>query len=364
QNRVRLNIIRSCLLITRLLAILAVFHFGTPSIIWVAATQLLLSISEAIALYVSSKVVFPWQRLSISHISGATFRRVNNFSLLTLVAAVAGRLYWDADSLIINKLLEPTLLAGYAIVVTLLLKSYELTRLVSTALGSPLTVLYSRGEISKIYAALCRCNRFAVPIGAVPILFLMLYGEGFLTNYVGADFSQFASLFPLLGSGLLLSQTQVLNAQIPQIMGKTGIPAIASMIAAICNLVISVVLVSRFEMGLSGVAWGTVSMLVLYRVGFWMAYSSALLDVSQRRMYLDLVVIPLAFCVPALIVLVGFKTLLPGDRWSELLVVGAVAFAAQLAITLRFGLEPQDFERLSRAASASYQTLLRKTNHS
>jgi O-antigen/teichoic acid export membrane protein len=342
QERVRVNLIRSTMLVLRLIVVICLFELGSPSIVWIALTQLILSIAESLALFKVAGLVFPWRRISLRDFNWSTLKTVNSFSLLTLVSAVFGKMYWDADNIIINRLIDPSLVAGYAIVVTLSLKSYDLARLTTTAITAPLTVLYARGDTKKIEQTVYRCNKIAVPFGSISLVYFALNGAMFLEWYVGGDFKEFGILFSILCPAFILSQTQSLNSKIPGIFGRALIPAICSSLAAIANLVISLVLVYYCELGIKGVAIGTVSIIFVYRVAFWTVYSSILLKVPFLRFFGNVVLFPLLHCLPSTAILVFVAYIGIAPNFAASLFFLALAFVVQAVFSYSFGLQNPD----------------------
>lgn len=357
QERVRLNTIRSVLLIVRLILVVAAFEFYRPTIAWVAATQLLLSVAEACALYRVAGNVFPWRRIRIRDCHWDTFRKINSFSLLTLVSAVAGKLYWDADKVIINKLLDPTFVVGYAVVVTLLMQSLQITRLTSTAFISPLTILFARGQLDRIARILYRSNRVSVPVGGIAVLFFTFYGDEFVKAYIGEEFRECTGLFYVLGPALLLSQTQTLSARIPAVCGHARLPALCAITAAVANALVSLVLVKYFNLGLTGIAVATVIVLLAYRLVFTTWYASHLLHLNFASFASRLVGVPLLHCMPAFLILPVCRIWITGQTWIELACVLFVASITQCVFTYRYGLLASD-----RLAFRTFVMKFRKRN--
>lgn len=361
QERIRLNTIRGALLLVRLCLVVLAFELDKPSIVYIAATQVILSLSEAAALYHVSGRVFPWRRLSFHDCHWATFRTINSFSLLTLVTAVAGKLYWDADQIVINKFLDPTLVAGYSVTSTLLMQSLQITRLASTAFMSPLTILYAQNRYDRIARILYRSNRIAVPVGAIALLFFTFYGDDFIRAYIGNGFEECTGLFYLLGPAMLLSQTQTLSARIPTVCGHARLPAITSVLAAVANLFLSLYFVSEYNLGLAGIAAATVIVLLAYRVLFTTWYAAYLLKIPFHTFLTNLIGIPLLLCIPSILVFSAGQFIAIERSWPYLICMVLLATAAQGIGCYRYGLLQSDRDatiRLARSIPTRTRQLL------
>jgi O-antigen/teichoic acid export membrane protein len=342
QSFVKLNILRSTLLLVRTSVVLASFAVFGPDLVWVAMSHLAVSVAEAVGCILLSRQVLPWLKVTFGGATWATFREVNSFSLLTLVTAIAARLYWDADNVLINRVLDPTLVAGYAIVTLILLRCSTLTSLASNAVSAPLAVLYGQGQLKRIAQAIYRANRIAVPIGAFFIIFIILFGKEFISFYAGSEYCEYAALFPLVGTGFLVSLTQNLPSRIPAVFGKVGLPALLSLTFALLNVVLSLVFVCWFEWGLMGVAGGTVVVLLLYRATFYPVFVAYLLGETVGCFFWRTVVIPLAICLPVTAVLSVLKLLDLGNGAVGLLFCGTLGAAAHLLFIAGVGADAID----------------------
>lgn len=342
QSFVKLNILRSTMLLVRTSVVLTSFAVFGPDLVWVAMSHLVVSFAEAIGCILLSRRVLPWLKVTFRDATWATFREVNSFSLLTLVTAIAARLYWDTDNVLINRALDPTLVAGYAIVTLILLRCSTLTSLASNAVSAPLAVLYGQGQLKRIAQAIYRANRIAVPIGAFFIIFVMLFGEEVLNCYAGPEYSSFAPLFRLIGCGFLVSATQGLPSRVPAVFGKIGVPAMMTLTFAILNVGLSLLFVCWFEWGLLGVAGGTVTVQLLYRATFFPVFVAYLLDEPVTLFFWRTVIIPLAACLPAAGILSMLKLLQLGESPLGLLICGVSGGVVHLLFILCVGADSVD----------------------
>jgi O-antigen/teichoic acid export membrane protein len=116
QSFVRLNVLRSSLLLVRVGIVLFSFAVIGPGLVSIAVSHLVVSVAEAVGGVLLARQVLPWLKVTCRGAGWDTFREINSFSMLTLVAAVAAKLYWDTDNVLINRTLDPTMVAGYSIV--------------------------------------------------------------------------------------------------------------------------------------------------------------------------------------------------------------------------------------------------------
>ena len=351
QSFVRLNALRSSLLLVRVFIVLCSFSAFGPGLVSVAASHLVVSIVESVGGALLAKSVLPWLQITCKGAGWATFREINSFSLLTLVTAVAARLYWDTDNVLINHALDPTMVAGYSIVTLILLKCTMVISLASNAVAAPLAVLYGQGQFKRIANAIYRANRIAVPAGSFCIIFVMLFGEEFIVCYAGNEYREYATLFPLIGIGFLVSATQNLPSRVPGVFGKVGVPAAMSLFFALLNVVLSLIFVCWFEWGILGVAGGTVAVQLMYRATFYPIFVANLLNEPLGFFFWKTVVMPLAACIPVAAFLSLLKLLDLGNDLIELLLCGSLGVIAQILFIVIWGIDAVDRRKLFEAVS-------------
>lgn len=346
QSFVKLNCLRGVLLVVRACVVFASFSIFGPDLVWIAVSHLIVSVAEAVGCIFLARSVLPWLKVTVYGASWATFREVTTFSVIALVMAIAGRLYWDTDYFLINRLMDPAMVTGYSIVATILLRCTTLTSLGNNAVSAPLAVLFGRNDIKGIARAVYRANRAAVPLGAFAMFFLMFFGDHFLTHYAGEEYQSYSYLFVLFGFGFVVSTTQNLPARIPSVFGKIGIPAMMTVLAAVVNLVLSAVLVCVFDLGLTGIAVGTLAMQILYRASFYPWFVARMLQEPLHRFCYRTMVIPVSSCLPAIGCMATMRYLLTKGTVSELFLALGVSGIVHVVCLVSIGLDPADRKRV------------------
>jgi O-antigen/teichoic acid export membrane protein len=93
---------------------------------------------------------------------------------------------------------------------------------------------------------------------------LIIFARPFILHWIGEDFANAcAPLLRLVLSGFILGVPGFVSAEVLTGFGKIGKASAFSMACAAGNIILSIVFVKVFGLGLTGVALGSVSMLVL-----------------------------------------------------------------------------------------------------
>ena len=321
QQFVILNVVRVIFLVARLVLIILAFKLALPSLIWVAGVNLALAIGEDITFFTVARRIVPWQRIRWSAFNWAVLKKVSSFSFLVLVIAIAGFLYWKTDNVIINKLLEPSLLTGYAVVVSFVLYTYQLTSLGVGVLVPAATVMHAKGELARMSRLIYRANRTVVPLSVCLLFFLITFGGEVLELYVGPGYADYAILFPILGISAIISVTQNSSGIVPKAFGRILTVTIMSLAVAILNVLLSLYFVLVLKWGLIGIAAGTAIATVVHKTVFWPWYTARLLQVSWVEYFQKSMLIPLSNSLPFIVVVLSLKFMNLGKGWVGLISV-------------------------------------------
>jgi O-antigen/teichoic acid export membrane protein len=339
QKFVILNSITVVFFVARLILILLAFTLALPSLIWIAGINLALAIGEDVVFFIVARKVVPWQRVKWSSFNWQVLKKVNSFSLMLLVSYIATLLYWKTDSIIINKLLEPSMLTGYSAVSNIILVCHRLTSLGISVLLPIATILHARSDLPRIGRLIFRINRNLVPFVLSLLFFLMLNGSEILSVYIGPEYSEYGILFAILGLGMMFSGIQNSASLVPQAFGKWFTVAIMSFIVAICNVLLSIYFVSSLGMGLKGVAAGTAIVTIVYKSCFWPWYATRLLKMSWWEYMKKSFFMPVYNSIPFIITSLLIYSCGIGRNLKELTAAMVVSGSVELMYMMVWGFD-------------------------
>ncbi len=350
QQYVAINAREIALTILRAILIVLAFTVFTPSLVWVSGTYLVVEAAAALITWRLARRVVPWQRVRWSTFDWRTLLRVNAFSGWLLVGSLATLLYWRMDSIVINKLLDPTLVTGYSVVAAILMQTYFLGSLGISVVNPAATVLHATGDIARMARIIYRANRVTVALAVPALIFLMLFGSQVLALYLDSpDYEAFGILFSVLGSAMIVQLTQVGSRSVPTAFGKAALNNTVTLAFGAAGVGLSILFVVAFDMGIIGVAAGVALMAAASNILFWPFYTARLLGVRLRDFFLNSMVIPLAHCLPAAAILLASWVFGAGSSAAGLIAAFAVAYLLHGIYMLRFGLDRTDRGALVQA---------------
>jgi O-antigen/teichoic acid export membrane protein len=343
QKFVALNIREIVVLIAYAVLVVVAFSVGTPQLVWVAAATLVTEFLGALVTWRVARRLIPWQRIRWKSFRWAALRTVMNFGLWALLGSVATLLYWRTGNVIINRLLDPVLLTGYSVVLGILLQGYSLASLGTGVLFSAATVLHAKHHWGRMARMIYRASRVTTALGAPAILFLAFFGRPIMTLYLGdSHYGQYGIFFAVLGAAMIIQLTQIPNRTVPPAFGKNAVNNLASLLASVVNVALSLFFVIVLHWGLMGVAAAAAIVIGLYNICFWPWYSAHLLEIKWFRHLVNSTLVPLAHCVPASVVLVAFWVAGLGSTLIQLIGIAAAVAVVHVCYMLAIGLQLED----------------------
>lgn len=291
-----------------------------------ASLQLLNAAANGIIGYVLSRSFFPQARFEPNWDKEQGKLLVSFASLATLIA-LASRMIYYTDTLVIASYLSVSAVAGYAII----LKITEFLRgLVGAGTGvlgtfvSEQAALNNAGSLALMWSEGTKWSLVIVLPATAMVSFL---GPEILYQWIGRHYVLEAIAMTWLCVGLSLDLAQSTAYQILMNSGRHKVLAILMIIEAVSNLTLSILLVQLW--GVIGVAIATMIPLTIRSVIFYPLYMPRVTGLSLSE-YLRQAVFPALWAAfPAVVLIVLYKYLgLSTNRLSLAslsLVIGVVA---------------------------------------
>lgn len=208
-----------------------------------------------------------------------TVKLIYSYSVYSFIIAIALKLLFYTDSVVIGSLLGVAQVTYYAIPSSLL---YYLEQLVWAMIAVLVPVISAneaigeqRGNVDLYIAG----TRYSLLVSLPIVISLFYYGDDFISLWMGPEIaahSQVVLRLLLIGSGLAMSQ--LIAHGIMKGISKHKVLAYILMIEAIANLGISLALARPY--GIEGVAFGTMVPLVIASLVI-IAYTCHLLSLNM-----------------------------------------------------------------------------------
>ncbi len=254
-----------------------------------------------------------WRLMSLQNI-----RPLLSFSVYAFMANVAVLVTLRLDPVVIKLFLPLSAVALYAVAARVSEYTFLLNKQFSNALMPLVSQLHGRGDHDAIRRIMTDGTRFLLALAVPGIGLLYYYAPEFIQLWLGAEFAESADLLRILLLALIPVTLQLNAANILGMTGQHRFLAIAMLISAALNLLLSMALIAAF--GLPGAALGTLAAVLLVEAAFILPRACRHSGVSATA-FLGTVVWP---SLPALLPMLGVAAAL--DQWLTTDSLGLLCF--------------------------------------
>jgi O-antigen/teichoic acid export membrane protein len=285
--------------------------------------------------YVFLRRVFPELQLSISFAKLSMLRHVASYALHTFVATIATQVLTQTPALILG-FFRPTADIGYYVFpVRTLQYVLDFVMRVGMVSASRAAELGAKGRFGEVFSLAIYSNRYCLVIFMPFMLFILVYGHSLIAVWIGEEFARNSSMiFPVVALGSTLGFVAQFNSSsILFGLGKHERYAHGLLVEALVNVGLMFLLIPRF--GIMGAAWAAAIPMIAVRGIYTPWLVCRVLGGSFAGYMWSVLSRPALTAVPVLLACyIGRLRLLPGNRWSELVIAGLLTTACYYTLAL------------------------------
>jgi O-antigen/teichoic acid export membrane protein len=247
-----------------LVSVWIAFQYLTPSIvIWVIITSLLRIGVEVLFIMPFCRKALPEVQPRLHKISSrAQIKEMTGFSALSLLGGLGHLLFYATDSIMIANLdeLGTEDIAYYSVAQRWDPQIHFLILSFVSVLAPIMVTDAARGNFDRLRNTYTRATRYCLILGMYPCLVLAIFSEGFFRHWLGESFVEICPpIMRLILMSLLLSIPCIVGYEILMAKRAIGKVVFGGLLGGLCNIVLSVFLVKQCNMGLLGIAVGSVT---------------------------------------------------------------------------------------------------------
>jgi len=268
-------------------------------------------------------------RLILRRPDPSVFRKMASYGAFAFLIAVAERLRFQSDAIVIGVFLSSTAITFYAIASRLVEYSTYAVRSMAQIVTPMSSQFHATGDRSRLCRLLIAGNRACALVVFPLAVILVVCGRSLIEVWVGSRYVSSYAILVLLIVPKSLYLAQSTSTRILLGMGRHRILASVLLLEGVINVVLSFLLAPRF--GLIGVAWGTAIPLACTSVLFLPHHLSQELEVPLSVFLRRAYSLPLALCVPLGGVLWFLSSRFPAHSYRTLLwqlASGGIVYAA------------------------------------
>jgi O-antigen/teichoic acid export membrane protein len=327
------NLVRVGGVLLRLALTLAALTMGT-SLILLALVQIACLVVDMGATWLIIRHQYPGVRIRFRDFDVAMVRRIFSFSMYVVLLTAGARLSFETAALVIGATLGVGAVPFYVVANSLILYLMEFVIAIAAVVSPMATKLATEGRRDELRHMFLKWSKVALSLTIMAGVFLLVLGPRFLGWWIDPSYEDDAGrvLQILTISALVFLPVRGVAFPVLMGMGKPKMPAVATFVAGLVNLGLSVLLVGPF--GLIGIAFAAaIPNVLLALIVLRMACHE--LEMSPVS-YLQYVVPRAALgTLPVLALLVWFRMGLQVSDISGLAAAGS-AMAALFGVTWVF----------------------------
>lgn len=248
------NVVGTVSNIAAAVAQVLVLHAGYGLVEVVAATTTLRTIPFLVYRF-NAYHVFPELRIRLSSFRGDRLRELTGFSAYLAVIDWASRVNYATDLVVIGMFLNTAAAGVYAVGQRLADAMFKVTSQLHTLLFPAVVHRAATGESGAQRSLMVKATRFQLGIGMALCTATIADADVLIRAFFGPGFDASVIILQLLSVVILLRAWMAMPSTVLKGTNRQRYVAIASSVAAVANLLLSVMLVKW--MGITGVALGT-----------------------------------------------------------------------------------------------------------
>lgn len=231
----------------------------------------------------------PQLRMILAAVKWRVLRMLVVYGGVTTVIAIADVMRMNLDSFVIGKWVGMAEVGVYGIAALLIRYMVRLVSASMVVLTPRFAALDGAKERAKLQDLFLRSLSISALLAFGAGMLAIVFGGRFITFWVGEDFAKSIVILQILAISFAFALSQNPGIGLMYALNKHHFFAIATIIEAIANLILSILLVSKY--GIIGVAMGTAVPMLIVKVFVQPIYVARIANVSIWN-YIKCIIIP------------------------------------------------------------------------
>lgn len=301
----------------------------------VALAQLIASTLALSMVFVSFKILISNIKLLKIRFDKSLSKELLSNSIGSLLNWVGSMLFVQIDLLVANWYLDSLLLGRFSVLVQLTNNIRSIGGGLAVLFIPTIVALIAKKEIKQSLDYVNKSVSFLGGIIALPIGFLIVYSNEFLTMWMDSTFKILSPMFCIMIINLVLNLAIYPIFAVQNAMLKVHIPGVITLIFGIFNLLFEILMTKYLGWGAYGIIISGVIFLTLKNLLFTPLYASKIMGQKWWAFYKGLLLPLLILCLTVLISAL-FKKIIPINSLFELGYMFIVVFLIIASLSFFF----------------------------
>ncbi len=280
--------------IVRLVLTLLLLH-AEQGLVTLALIFLAVTVVENMLTAWSAFRFVPHLQLRFRHLRKDVYQRCFGFSIFSFLALISEHLIYMVDTILIGIFLGPVAVVPYYIAARLC----EMIRIPVIQVGHVFLPragqLHAMKEGDQLRSLVCQGMGLAFLLVSCAFIGAICFSPLMIKVWIGGGYDSSYTILVLLIAGQVIALPTHLMRHVLTGTGYVRLPALLFFLEAICNFVLSLILLQWW--GLYGIIWGTLIPLVIVELGLLLPLGMKQLELTWRQIASDALepqLIPLA----------------------------------------------------------------------
>lgn len=264
-------------------ALVIIFIENELGVIGLGLAPLIATSLAALCTYILKRKSSPELHFTWKHANVSTLKILYSFGGVTFIITIADLLRFNLDSFVIGKFIGIEAVAIYGVATLITKYNGSIISSAMSVLSPRFTQLDATGDKEQLHGLIRKALSTAATLSFGTSLIAYFVADIFIELWAGPEYAASANVLKILifVSGFALSQNPTISLLTAK--NKHHIYATFTIVEAVCNLVLSLLLVSKF--GIIGVALGTAIPQLIIKIVVMPIAVSKTLEVPITTLY-------------------------------------------------------------------------------
>ncbi|MEG1905827.1 MAG: oligosaccharide flippase family protein [Gordonibacter sp.] len=292
---------------------------------------------------------------------GNITRGLLGFSWAILLVTIADQIFWKTNQLILGFLYGTEAVAVYSVALQVLMAYLSLGIAISSVFMPKISELYLQRDHQAIAELFIQIGRLSFFVLFLVLSLFAVFGQDFMVLWAGEGYQEASVVALIIMVPLTIDLVQNLGIVIMQVMDRYLFRGITYLVAALCNVALTIILAARF--GIIGAAVATGISMFISNGLVMNVYYQACIKLPIKTFWKNIARIGTPLCIPLLGSL-GARCWLTLDE-SWLVFVGSIfAYCLMYAlITYAFAMNARERELVKSLVPTLSKRKSRSTHH-
>jgi len=311
-----------------------------PQVKWVVVSQAASGLAALMATSWISQRLIPSLRFRPSHVRWDVAKQIIGFNTWYFWSQLASTIRKTADPLILNELSTTISVTSFHIGSIIATQISRMSIMASQPLEPVMTAMHAKEQKERLANLYLRGGRVALWMTLLLIVPLIVYRNELLRLYLVdsyATYASAASVMILLLGVFPLSYAQVMLPKIARATAIIRLFTMSVLAAQLINLLLTILLVGRYQMGALGSALATFLVALIFNPFVYWPLGLKLLNLPLSRFVKETLVLGWAPAIATAVVLELLRQAVEPNSWLTLggcILIGFLTYLTLLTICL------------------------------